>query len=158
MDLMKIAKRLCDPNVLDEYEEFVYDVNFDNLQDLTDILTYDTVDDFWEMFGELRCCRLSPRPDEYAYFQIDQASENFALSLVIPFSPSGQLSHCARLILETRTQELYSYQFCRDLSQILLGDVRADIKYFFEDPIVETFETVPSFCVVDHRFRYPRDE
>jgi hypothetical protein len=63
---------------------------------MVDFLRYETVDELWSIFGELRACQRSPRPDEYAYFFIDQVSENFALSLVIPFDPTGQLSHCAR--------------------------------------------------------------
>src|SRR5690554_6600536 len=111
-----------------EYTEFCEEVGFDTFQDIVTSAEHDTVDEFWEKFGELCCESFSPRPGEYAYFRIDQASENFTLALVVPFDRSGQLSHCARLTFETRTQELQSHEFSWELSKVMLEEVHEDVE------------------------------
>jgi hypothetical protein len=158
MGFITTDEQHCEPINSNEYKEFRDDINFDSLQDMVDFLRYETIDELWSIFGELRACQRSPRPDEYAYFFIDQVSENFALSLVIPFDPTGQLSHCVRLTLETRERELQSQELCWEMSKSILEDVRDDIEDFLKSPDEEIMEAASSLCVVDHRFIYPSDE
>lgn len=159
MSFMTTEKPLSTPSdILAEYTEFWEEIGFDSFEDIVESAENDTVDDFWETFGELRCGSFSPRPGEYAYFRIDHAAENFTLALVVPFDQSGQLSHCARLTLETRSRELQSHEFSWELSKVMLQEVREDVEDFLAAPTATELETAPSLCEIDHRFLYPADE
>lgn len=137
-------------------EAFLDQVGY-SVDELEHMVSTSSIHDIWEVFGSYRTIRRSARPQEYGVLEISNGDYDYSLSFMLPFDADGKFLGAARIVLNTKEDEVD----CRDLdefiSSYLFSEVAAEIQ---EDLFELSWETVlgRDFCSADHTYSLAREK
>ncbi|WP_370284929.1 hypothetical protein [Pseudooceanicola nanhaiensis] len=124
------------------------EADISSLEELVDRLMFGTMDDFWEGFGDFRCCSYgSTDPADFAVYRIDQVVGGVEVGLWFPFDSTGGLTGPARLTMTylPKQIEIQRIDLLEVMTENLFSDVTDEVSYFLEN------RRPRSQCSVPHR-------